>query len=120
MRGKGGDCNSIQISRNIILAEYLNFRPDNLVETNEINVADGDQVYYQQMARPLLHDLHRSMRFGELGSVDSGYFFLCRHEDRIMWIQVYENIYVAVFSITEDLVILILAKKLHDCEQKNH
>ena len=28
------------------------------------------------------------MKLGELGSLDSGNFFLCRHEDRIMWIQV--------------------------------
>ena len=49
---------------------------------------NADQAYYQQLTRPLLHAFHRSMKLGELGSLDSGNFFLCRHEDRIMWIQV--------------------------------
>ena len=49
---------------------------------------EGDKVYYKQLVQPLLENLHRSISFGELGSVDSGNFFLCRHEDRIMWIQV--------------------------------
>ena len=50
---------------------------------------EGDKVYYKQLSRHLLESLHRSITFGELGSVDTGNFFLCRHEDRIMWIQVY-------------------------------
>ena len=62
----------------------------NSVETNDLNTGGcGDQVYYQQLCKPLLHSIHRSMRWGELGSgVDSRNFFLGRHEDRIMWIQV--------------------------------
>ena len=47
-----------------------------------------DQVYYQQLALPLLHSFHNTMKIGELGCVECGSFFLCRHEDRIMWIQV--------------------------------
>ena len=54
---------------------------------------EGDKVYYKQLVQPLLENLHRSISFGELGSVDSGNFFLCRHEDRIMGIQV-QNKYV--------------------------
>ena len=41
----------------------------------------GDKVYYQQLAQPLLENLHRSITFGELGSVDSGNFFLCRQTE---------------------------------------
>ena len=50
-----------------------------------------DQVYYQQLALPLLHSFHNTMKIGELGSVECGSYFLCRHEDRIMWIQVSKN-----------------------------
>ena len=53
-----------------------------------------DQVYYQQLALPLLHSFHNTMKIGELGSVECGSYFLCRHEDRIMWIQVGENFIV--------------------------
>ena len=52
---------------------------------------EGDKVYYKQLSQHLLESLHRSITFGELGSVDTGNFFLCRHEDRIMWIQVQKN-----------------------------
>ena len=53
-----------------------------------MDIGNGDQVYYQQLYKPLLHAIHGSMRFGELGSLDSGYHLLCRHEDRLMWVQV--------------------------------
>ena len=58
----------------------------------EMETIEGDKVYYKQLVQSLLENLHRSISFGELGSVDSGNFFLCRHEDRIMWIQVLKNI----------------------------
>ena len=62
-------------------------RPAN--SSAEINTSmSGDEVYYQQVANPLLHSFNRAMTFGELGSVDTGNFYLCRHEDRMMWIQV--------------------------------
>ena len=57
----------------------------------EMETIEGDKVYYKQLVQPLLENLHRSISFGELGSVDSGNFFLCRHEDRIMWIQVHNK-----------------------------
>ena len=59
-----------------------------------------DQVCYQQLTLPLLHSFHNTMKIGELGSVECGSFFLCRHEDRIMWIQVSKNtmIYIRVIA----------------------
>ena len=62
-----------------------------------------DQVYYQQLTLPLLHSFHNTMKIGELGSVECGSYFLCRHEDRIMWIQVGKDyiIYSNVIIVNE-------------------
>ena len=66
-----------------------------------------DQVYYQQLALPLLHSFHNTMKIGELGSVECGSFFLCRHEDRIMWIQVSKNTMIYIRVIASVVVCLI-------------
>ena len=68
-----------------------------------------DQVYYQQLALPLLHSFHNTMKIGELGSVECGSFFLCRHEDRIMWIQVGKDfiIYSNVIASTNLVMLMV-------------
>ena len=63
-----------------------------------------DQVYYQQLALPLLHSFHNTMKIGELGSVECGSFFLCRHEDRIMCIQV-GKYFIIIYSNVIDFIV---------------
>ena len=77
---------------------------------NETKIMEGDKVYYKQLSQHLLESLHRSITFGELGSVDSGNFFLCRHEDRIMWIQVSINYHTQMIWIIK----LNIRNKLFD------
>ena len=71
----------------IILSVHIFSRHDKNMVANDCSLNE-DQVYYQQLALPLLHSFHNTMKIGELGSVECGSYFLCRHEDRIMWIQV--------------------------------
>ena len=83
----------------IILNIHIFSRYDKDMVRNDCSLIE-DQVCYQQLTLPLLHSFHNTMKIGELGSVECGSFFLCRHEDRIMWIQVSKNtmIYIRVIA----------------------
>lgn len=51
----------------------------------------GDTIYYEQSVSPILTQLNVAARSGRLGSVQPESFFLLRHEDRIVWVQILEK-----------------------------
>ena len=51
----------------------------------------SDSIYYEQAEDSILTQLSIAAKSGRLGSVQPESFFLLRHEDRIIWVQVLEK-----------------------------
>ena len=53
--------------------------------------ASGDGIYYEQLIPPLVKQMHKALRSGQLGILHPGNHLLARYEDRTVWIQMAEK-----------------------------
>ncbi|XP_070577011.1 pecanex-like protein 4 [Ptychodera flava] len=53
----------------------------------------ADSVYYKQVAPQLASSLRKSLADGSLGNIHPGDHYLCRFQDRMVWLQVLEKGY---------------------------
>ena len=67
--------------------------------------ATGDGIYYEQLIPPLVKQMHKALRSGQLGILHPGSHLLARYEDRTVWIQMAEKGNGYVYYLAKGMIL---------------